>query len=101
MFEIIVFNPLDINMIKKVADKFINILKNRLKESDVQLSISDKAMDKIVELGFDEAYGARPMKRHIQRNIESLLAKYLLENPDVKKIELCLDNNGNYQLRKV
>ena len=66
-------------MIKKVADKFINILKNRLKESDVQLSVSDKAMDKIVELGFDEAYGARPMKRHIQRAIESKVAKYLLE----------------------
>jgi ATP-dependent Clp protease ATP-binding subunit ClpB len=86
--EIIIFNPLDQSMIRKVAEKFINILKNRLKESDIELTITDKAMDKIVELGFDETYGARPMKRHIQRSIESMVAKYLLENYDTKKIEV-------------
>jgi len=91
--EIIIFNPLDKDVIKQVANKFINILKNRLAESDVELSISNKAMDKIIELGFDETYGARPMKRHIQRAIESLVAKYLLENYDAKKIEVDLDND--------
>ena len=91
--EIIIFNPLDQHMIKMVAEKFLNILKERLKESDVELSVSDKAMKKIVESGFDEIYGARPMKRHIQRDIESLIAKYLLENYDAKKIEVDVENN--------
>ena len=91
--EIIVFNPLDQEMIRKVAYKFINILKNRLKESDVELTITDKALDKIVEMGFDETYGARPMKRHIQRAIESNIAKYLLENYDAKKIEVDVDKD--------
>ena len=98
--EIIIFNPLDPKMIRKVADKFINILKNRLLESDVKLTITDKAMDKIVELGFDETYGARPMKRHIQRAIESLVAKYLLENYDTKDIEVDI-KDGEYVVKRL
>ena len=99
--EIIIFNPLDKENIKLVADKFLRILKNRLKENDIELSIDKKALDKIWELGFDDKLGARPMKRHIQRNIESLLARYLLENPNDRNIELYLDENDNYKLRKV
>jgi len=99
--EIIIFNPLDKENIKLVADKFLRILKNRLKENDIELSIDKKALDKICELGFDDKLGARPMKRHIQRNIESLLARYLLENPNDRNIELYLDENDNYKLRKV
>ena len=98
--EIIIFNPLDQDVIKKVAEKFLNILKDRLKESDVELNVSDKAMDRIIQLGFDETYGARPMKRHIQRDIESLIAKYLLENYDAKKIEVDVDND-QYVIRRL
>ncbi len=97
--EIIIFNPLDREMIRKVALKFLNIFKNRLKESDIDLTVTDKALDKIVECGFDETYGARPMKRHIQREIESLAAKYILENYDVKKITVDVDN-GNYVIKE-
>ena len=94
--EIIVFNPLDEVVIKKVANKFLDQLKNRLSQSDISLTVTDKAMDKIVELGFDETYGARPMKRHIQRGIESLVAKYLLENYDAKNIVVDVDKDNNY-----
>ena len=97
--EIIVFNPLNKNVIKKVAEKFLSQLKNRLMQSDVTLSITDKAMDKIIELGFDETYGARPMKRHIQRNIESLVAKYILENYDAKNIIIDINNDGDYLIK--
>ena len=98
--EIIVFNPLNEDVIKKVANKFLTQLKNRLAETDIALTVTDKAMDKIVELGFDETYGARPMKRHIQRAIESLVAKYLLENYDAKNIIVDLDNDGNYFIKQ-
>ena len=97
--EIIIFNPLDKDVIKKVADKFLNILKARLADSDIELEVSDKAMDKIVECGFDETYGARPMKRHIQRYIESSIAKYLLENYDSKKITVDVDSDNNYIIK--
>ena len=98
--EIIVFNPLDENVIKKVAEKFLDQLKNRLAESDIELTVTDKAMNKIVELGFDETYGARPMKRHIQRSIESLVARFLLENYDAKKIIVDIDSEGEYIIKK-
>jgi len=98
--EIIIFNPLDDKVIKKVAEKFLNQLKNRLAESDIEFKVSDKAMNKIVELGFDEVYGARPMKRHIQRAIESLVAKYLLENYDAKNIVVDVDSKGSYIINK-
>jgi len=98
--EIVIFNPLDEVVISKVADKFLNILKNRLLENDIELNISDAAKKKIVEMGFDETYGARPMKRYIQRNIESAVAKHLLENYDTKKIEVDIDND-NYVIRRL
>ena len=91
--EIVIFNPLDKDMIGKVAEKFLGILRKRLAENDVELSVTDKAMEKIIECGFDETYGARPMKRHIQREIESRVAKFLLENYDVKKIKVDVENN--------
>ncbi len=98
--EIVVFNPLDRQMIGKVAEKFLNILKGRLQENDIELSVSEKAMEKIVECGFDETYGARPMKRHIQREIESKVAKFLLENYDARKIEVDVENN-DYVIRRI
>ena len=98
--EIIIFNPLDKEMIVKVAQKFLNILKKRLGENDIELTVTPKAMDRIIEMGFDETYGARPMKRHIQREVESLIAKFLLENYDAKKIEVDVENN-NYTVRRL
>ena len=86
-------------MIKKVAEKFLRILKNRLLESDIELEVSDTAMGKIVECGFDETYGARPMKRHIQRAIESLVARFLLENYDARKILVDVEN-GEYVVKR-
>ena len=96
--EIIVFNPLDKNMIEKVAEKFLNILRDRLAQNDIELVVTDKAMKRIVECGFDEEYGARPMKRHIQREIESQVAKYLLENYDAKKITVDVKDD-NYIIK--
>ena len=84
--EIIIFNPLNKNVIKDIANKFLNELKKRLKDSDIELTISDTAMNSIINEGYDETFGARPMKRHIQREIESKLARYILANPEVKNI---------------
>ena len=90
--EIIIFNPLDQNVIGKIADKFLNNLKARLAQNDMELELSDQARAKIIENGFDPMYGARPMKRHIQRTVESLLAKTIIANPDVKKFVVDVEN---------
>lgn len=96
--EIIIFNPLNRNVIKDIAGKFLGQLKNRLKDSDIELTITDKAMDSIVAEGYDETFGARPMKRHIQREIESKLARYIIANPDSKNITVDFENS-NYIIR--
>ncbi|MDO5440656.1 MAG: AAA family ATPase [Erysipelotrichaceae bacterium] len=97
--EIIIFNPLDKKVIKDIANKFLTQLINRMKENDVELTISSNALDKIVDNGFDETYGARPMKRHIQREIESKLARFVIENPACKKIVVDLDND-TYKIKE-
>lgn len=82
--EIIIFNPLNKTVIRDIAIKFINELKGRLNKNDISLDIKEEALDLIIRSGYDEIYGARPMKRHIQREVESLLARSIIENPDIK-----------------
>ena len=98
--EIIIFNPLNETVIKDIAKKFINQLVNRMKDNDVELSFSDNAIDKISKEGFDPNFGARPMKRHIQREVESKLARFVIANPDCKKILVDVDND-DYVIRDV
>lgn len=76
--EIIIFNSLNEEVIEKIAYKFINILRNKLAKQDISLKITDRAIKSIIENGYDHQYGARMMKRYIQRNIETLLAKNIL-----------------------
>ncbi|MGM9941501.1 MAG: ATP-dependent Clp protease ATP-binding subunit [Bulleidia sp.] len=95
--EIIVFNALDLNIQKQVADKFISQLADRiLKEKDALLLVTEKAKDRIIEFGVDQQYGARPMRRHIQRDIETAVAKVILETPDIagRTIRVDADENG-------
>lgn len=76
--EIVVFNALDNEMLAKVARKFMNELRIRLEKKDIHLDVSKKVYDMIVEQGVDPVFGARPMRRYIQRNIETLIAKQMI-----------------------
>ncbi|MDR1794188.1 MAG: AAA family ATPase [Erysipelotrichaceae bacterium] len=80
--EIIVFNKLDDKIFKEIAEKFINDLQRRLDHHNIILKVSKEAMDKILSEGVDPQYGARPMKRFIQRNIETLIATRILQEDD-------------------
>ncbi len=80
--EIIVFNALGKDVQVKIADKFLNILKERLAKRDIHLLVTDRAKQRIIDLGVDPQYGARPMRRHIQRDIETEVAKVILADPD-------------------
>ena len=77
--EIIVFNPLDMDMLNKIAHKFIHELQTRLLQKDIQLKVNDSVYENISKYGVDPIYGARPMKRYIQRNIETLIAHKMIE----------------------
>ena len=75
---IIPFNPLDIDVIKTVVDKFLVELQAQLDEKKVQLEVSEKARDWIADKGYDKTMGARPMQRLIQDKIKKPLAEEIL-----------------------
>ncbi len=76
--EFTVFHPLEKHQLMKIAEIQIEYLKNRLKERDIQLEMSEQALAKLAEAGFDPVYGARPLKREIQNQIENPLAQDIL-----------------------
>ncbi|MFD2099155.1 ATP-dependent Clp protease ATP-binding subunit [Flagellimonas iocasae] len=78
--DVIVFNPLEREDIHKIIDIELNKLFKRIKEIGYDLSLSDKAKDYIAEKGFDKQYGARPLKRAIQKYIEDALAEEIVNS---------------------
>ncbi|MGR2667171.1 ATP-dependent chaperone ClpB [Vibrio campbellii] len=93
--ESVVFHPLGQEHIKSIASIQLERLAKRLEEKGYQLEISEKALDLIAQVGFDPVYGARPLKRAIQQNVENPLAKSILAGqilPD-KKVQLIVNND--------
>jgi ATP-dependent Clp protease ATP-binding subunit ClpB len=76
--ETILFKPLSLTEIKDIVVKMMKELQNRLKEQDIEVTITDSAKEFIAVNGFDPIYGARPLKRFIQRNIETKLAREII-----------------------
>ena len=93
--EIIVFNALGKDVQVKIADKFLNLLANRLEEKDIHLVVTPAAKERIITLGVDPQFGARPMRRHIQREVETLVAKTMLENDDLENKTIVVDADEN------
>ena len=77
--EVVVFHPLEKTQIRQIAEIQLTYLRKRLAERDIGMEISEQALDRISEVGFDPVYGARPLKRAIQQQIENPLAKELLQ----------------------
>jgi ATP-dependent Clp protease ATP-binding subunit ClpB len=77
--EIVVFNALDRTQIAEIARIQLRRLEARLAAQDMRLVVSDAALAEIAKVGFDPMYGARPLKRAIQQQIENPLAKRVLE----------------------
>ncbi len=76
--EMVVFHPLQKDQLREIARIQIQYLENRLAEREMTMEISDQALDKLVETGFDPVYGARPLRRAIQTRIENQLAQEIL-----------------------
>ncbi|WP_046684842.1 AAA family ATPase, partial [Janthinobacterium sp. KBS0711] len=94
--EIVVFHGLDEKNIGAIAKIQLKILEERLARMDMQLSLTDAALQQIAEAGYDPVYGARPLKRAIQQQIENPLSKLILEGKFGPKDEIRIDaQNGN------
>ncbi len=89
--EIVIFHALDDDMLGKIAHKFMQELQDRLVKKDIVLEVSDAVYAMIAKQGVDPVYGARPMKRYIQRNIETLIAHRMIESGVGKDDVLYLD----------
>ncbi len=76
--EIIMFKPLTRENIRGIIDLLVTDLNRRLSERELSVELTDGAKEKIVEHAYEPAYGARPLKRYIQKHVETLLAKKIL-----------------------
>jgi len=93
--ETVLFKPLTQNEIGKIVRILLADLQRRLHERDVGLVVTDKAIEKIVETGFDPVYGARPLKRYIQRELETPLARRILAGDFGAKATVKVDADGD------
>ncbi len=76
--DIIMFKPLTVEDIKRIIDIFLDDIRKRLKDKNIQLKITDSAKDIMAKEGYDPIYGARPLKRYIEDTIETEIAKQII-----------------------
>jgi len=76
--ELVVFHALKKSQIRGIADIQLNRLRSRLEERDLQFNVADSAFDQLIDAGYDPVFGARPLKRAIQQQVENPLAQKIL-----------------------
>ncbi|WP_143319945.1 ATP-dependent chaperone ClpB [Clostridium sp. HBUAS56010] len=76
--EIILFKPLSKNNIREIIDLLVNDLNRRMQDREIKIELTDAAKDMVTDQGYDPAYGARPLKRYLQKHVETLAAKIIL-----------------------
>ena len=89
--EIIIFNALSKNVIYEILDKLVDDLNKKLKHQRISITLSNKAKQWIVDNGYDHNYGARPLKRFLSKNLETLLAKKLIDGSVISGDDLMVD----------
>ena len=96
--EIVVFHALDEKNIGAIAKIQLKGLEQRLEKMEMALDIAEEALQKIAEAGFDPVYGARPLKRAIQQQIENPLSKLILSGKFSSKDTIFVEVNDRGQL---
>ena len=98
--DIIVFNKLSKEEIREIATLMLNNLKKRLSKLDIEIEFTKQAIDEISKVGFDDVYGARPLRRAITNNIEDLLSEQILEGKVDKNSNIVCDFvNGKFNFQ--
>jgi ATP-dependent Clp protease ATP-binding subunit ClpB len=93
--ETVVFHPLGQDEIKQIAKIQLEYLNSRLAERDLSIEFSEAALSKIADAGFDPVYGARPLKRAIQAEIENPLAQSILSGEFLPGSTIQVDVEGD------
>lgn len=93
--EIVFYKPLTKNETTKILELLINDLEKRLEDKNIKLELTENAKDYLIDNGYDEIYGARPLKRFVQRKLETLIAKKILEQKILPNETVVIDANEN------
>lgn len=97
--DIVMFTPLTSEQVYEIIDLQIDDIKNRLKDRDINLEISSKAKEYILENAYNIEYGARPVKRFLQTHVETDLGKLIIEGKVTEKSTALLDLDENNKLK--
>jgi ATP-dependent Clp protease ATP-binding subunit ClpB len=89
--EIIMFTPLSMEQIAEIVKLQFNILQKRLKENNVKISITENAITQLAKQSYDPLFGARPVKRIIQKELLNELSKQIIENNIDREKEIVVD----------
>jgi len=96
--EVVVFNRLEKSQIRRIVDIQIERFARRLARRDLRLDLTDRAKDYLAEVGWDPMYGARPLKRAIQKNLEDALARKVLAGEFPPGNTIRVDRRGDGEL---
>ena len=100
--ELVVFHSLKKAQIRGIADIQLNRLRARLSEKDMRLSVDNSAFDQLIDAGFDPVYGARPLKRAIQQQVENTLAQKILSGDFLPGDTILIKaENGHLEFEKM
>ena len=89
--EIVFYKPLMKNEISKILDLLIEDLERRLEDKNIKLELTQSAKDYLIDNGYDEVYGARPLKRFVQKKLETLIAKKIIMQEILPKTTVKID----------
>ncbi len=92
--EIIMFKPLTKENISGIVDLLMKDLNSRVAEKEISISLTDAARDFVIDRGYDPVYGARPLKRFLQKNVETLVARAILSNTLAVGDNVLIDVDG-------
>ena len=93
--EIITFNSLSKDTIYEILDNIIKNIENRLEDKQLKITLTDNAKKYIIDNSYNESFGARPIKRYVSKNIESLIANNILEDKIKYNSTITIDINNN------
>ena len=95
--EIIMFKPLTKDNLSGIIRLLVKDIDNRLADRDINLELTDAAMQQIIDAAYDPVYGARPLKRYLQKHVETLAARFLLEDKVQEGETILIDvQDGKY-----
>ena len=99
--EIVMFDPLSLDVQVKIVDKMLNDLKNRLQKQNINVNFTSDLKKYIIDNSYNTTYGARPIKRFIQKNVETVLAKAIINSELEPYVNYAIDYLDGIKISKV